>query len=79
MLIVKEMLRTKTKLDDLLERYKDLDLTHVKNKFEEYDDLVQYYSILRIKPQEVESSGVPQHKHEKKTTNFQKRRTKSSK
>jgi hypothetical protein len=48
-LIVKEMLRTKTKLDDLLERYKDLDLMHVKNKFEEYDDLVQYFSILRTK------------------------------
>jgi len=41
-LIVKEMLRTKTKLDDLLERCKDLDFMHVKKKFEEYDDLEQY-------------------------------------
>jgi hypothetical protein len=54
---MKEMLRTKTKLDDLLERYKDLDLVHVKNKFEEYDNLVQYYSILHTK-QHMEDSNA---------------------
>ncbi len=32
-----------------MERGKDLDPTYVKNKLEEYDDLVQYYSILHTK------------------------------
>jgi hypothetical protein len=40
------MLKTKTKLDDLLEKYKDLDPMYVNNRLEEYDNLVQYYSIL---------------------------------
>jgi hypothetical protein len=43
------MLKTKIKLDDLLERYKDLDLVYIINRLEEYDDLVQYYTILRTK------------------------------
>lgn len=43
--IQKEMLRSKTKLDDLLEGYKDLDHVYIKNRLEEYDDSVQYYSI----------------------------------
>jgi len=40
------MLKIKTNLDDLLEKYKDLDPMYVSNRLEEYDDLVQYYSIL---------------------------------
>jgi hypothetical protein len=42
----KEMLKTNSKLDDFLERYKDLDPVYASNKLEEYDDLVQYYIIL---------------------------------
>jgi hypothetical protein len=44
-----KMHKTKSKQNDLVERSKDLDLTNVKNKLEEYDDLVQYYSILYTK------------------------------
>ncbi len=44
----KEILKTKTRLDDLLEKYKDLDHVYVNNRLE-YDDLVQYYTILHIK------------------------------
>lgn len=36
----KEMLKIKTKLDDLLEKYKDLNHVYVNNRLEEYDDLV---------------------------------------
>jgi hypothetical protein len=36
----KEMLKIKTKLDDLLEKYKDLNHVYVSNRLEEYDDLV---------------------------------------
>jgi hypothetical protein len=36
----KEMLKTNTKFDDFLERYKDLDLVYVSNKLEEYENLV---------------------------------------
>jgi hypothetical protein len=43
------MFITKTKLDELLERYKDLDHVYVKNKLVEYENLVQYYSILCTK------------------------------
>ncbi len=32
--------KSKSNFDDLLERNKDLDLTYIKNKLEEYDDLV---------------------------------------
>ncbi len=35
-----EMIRTKSKLDDLLEKNKDLDLAYVNNRLEEQDDLV---------------------------------------
>jgi hypothetical protein len=38
----KEMLKTKKKFGDLLERYKDLDLVYVNNKLKEYENLVQY-------------------------------------
>ncbi len=55
--IQKEMFRTKTKLDDLLETYKDLDHVYVKNKLVEYDNLVQYYSILCTK-QHMEDSNA---------------------
>jgi hypothetical protein len=36
----KEMLKIKTKLDDLLEKYKDVNHVYVSNRLEEYDDLV---------------------------------------
>jgi hypothetical protein len=39
--------------------YKVLDLMHVKNKFEEYDHLVQYYSILHTKQQMEDSNAKP--------------------
>ncbi len=45
------MVKIKSNLDDLVEKNKDLDLAYVNNKLEEYDDLVQYYSILHIKQQ----------------------------
>jgi hypothetical protein len=53
----KEIIKTKTRLDDLLEKYKDLDHVHVNNRLEEYDDLVQYYTILHIK-QHMEDFNV---------------------
>ncbi len=31
-----------------MEKNKDLDLAYVNNRLEKYNDLVQYYSILRI-------------------------------
>jgi hypothetical protein len=34
------MIKTKSKLDDLLEKNKDLDLAYVNNRLEEHDDLV---------------------------------------
>ncbi len=46
-----EMHKTKAKTHDLLKRSKDLDPTYVKNRLEEYDDLVKYYSILCTKQQ----------------------------
>jgi hypothetical protein len=42
------MVKTKSKLDDLVEKNKDLDPTYVNNILEEYDEFIQYYSILRI-------------------------------
>jgi hypothetical protein len=45
------MVKTKSKLDDLVEKNKDLDLAYANNKLEEYNHLVQYYSILHIKQQ----------------------------
>ncbi len=53
----KEIFKTKTWLDDLLEKYKDLDHVYVNNRLEEYDNLVQYYTILHIK-QHMEDSNV---------------------
>lgn len=41
-----EMHKTKAKLNDLLERNKDLDPSHVKKRLEEYEDLV--YSMYCI-------------------------------
>jgi hypothetical protein len=43
------MLKTKSKLDDLVEKNKDLDLAYVNNRLEKYDELVQYYSIVHTK------------------------------
>ncbi len=34
-----------------MEKNKDLDLAYANNKLEEYNHLVQYYSILHIKQQ----------------------------
>jgi hypothetical protein len=38
------MVKTKSKLDNLVEKNKDLDPLYVNNKLEEYDELVQFYS-----------------------------------
>ncbi len=46
-------------MDDLLEKYKDLDPVYVSNKLEEYDHLVQYYFILCTKQQMKESNVEP--------------------
>jgi hypothetical protein len=43
------MLKSKIKLDDLLERYKDLDLVYIIDRLEEYENLVQRYTILCTK------------------------------
>jgi hypothetical protein len=51
------MLKAKTKLDGLLETYKDLDHVYIKKKLEEYDDLVKYYSILCTKQQMEDSNA----------------------
>jgi hypothetical protein len=49
-ILQKEMIKTKTKLEDLLEKSnKDLDRMYNNNKLEEYDELVLCYFILRIK------------------------------
>jgi hypothetical protein len=53
------MLNTKSKLDDLLEKYKDMDPRYVNNMLEEYDDLVQYYIILHTKHQMEDSNVEP--------------------
>ncbi len=52
-----EMLKTKSKLDDLVEKNKDLDLAYVNNRLEKYDELVQYYSILHTK-QHMDDTNV---------------------
>jgi hypothetical protein len=51
------MLKTKKKLDDLLERHEDIDIVYVNNTLKEYDDHVQYYSILRTE-QQMENSNA---------------------
>jgi hypothetical protein len=45
----KEMIKTKTKLEDLLKKNKDYDPVYVSNRLEEHDELVQYYFILHTK------------------------------
>jgi len=45
----KEMIKTQTKLEDLVEKHKDLNIGYVNNKLEDYDELLQYYSILHTK------------------------------
>jgi len=37
---MKRDVKNQDKMDDLLEKYKDLDLVYVNNKLEEYDNLV---------------------------------------
>jgi hypothetical protein len=54
-----EMIKTKTKLEDLLKKNKDLDLVYVSNKLEEHDELVQYYFILHIKQHMEDSNAKP--------------------
>ncbi len=54
-----EIYKTMSRLDDFVERNKDLDPTYVKNKSEEYDDLVQYYSILCTKQQMNDANVEP--------------------
>jgi hypothetical protein len=46
-------------LDDLVEKNKDLNLVYVNNKLEEYDELVQYYSIPHTKQQMDDSNVEP--------------------
>ncbi len=53
----KEMIKTKTKLEDLLKKNKDYDPVYVSNRLEEHDELVQYYFILHTK-QQMENSNV---------------------
>jgi hypothetical protein len=53
----KKMVKTKSKLDDLVEKNKDLDPSFVNNILEKCNELVQYYSILRIK-QHMDDSNV---------------------
>lgn len=53
----KEMIKTKTKLEDLLKKNKDLDPVYVNKKLEEHDELVQNYFILHSK-QQMEGSNV---------------------
>ncbi len=50
------MLKTKTKLDDLLEKYEDMGPQYVSNRLKEYDELEQYYTILHTKHQMEDSS-----------------------
>ncbi len=59
------MWKTKTKLDDLLERYKYLDHVCANNRLEEYENLVYYYSTSHTK-QHMENSRwmVPHFKKE---------------
>jgi hypothetical protein len=49
------MLKTKTNLNDLLEKYKDMDPQYVNNRLKEYDELAQYYTILHTKHQMEDS------------------------
>jgi predicted translin family RNA/ssDNA-binding protein len=55
----KEMIRTQTKLEDLVEKHKDLNIGYVNNKLEDYDELLQYYSILHTKQQMDKSNVEP--------------------
>jgi hypothetical protein len=55
------MVKTKSKLDDLVEKNKDLDSTYVNNILEEYDEFIQYYSILCIKQNMDDANVKPDH------------------
>jgi uncharacterized protein with PhoU and TrkA domain len=45
----KEMVKTKSKLDDLVEKDISLDPSYVNHRLEECNELVQYYSIMCTK------------------------------
>ncbi len=49
--------KTKSRLDDLVEKNKDMDPVYLNNKLEGYDELVQYYSIPHTK-QHMDDSNV---------------------
>jgi hypothetical protein len=55
------MVKTKSKMDDLVEKNKDLDPTYVNNILEEYDEFIQYYSILCIKQNMDDANVKPDH------------------
>jgi uncharacterized coiled-coil protein SlyX len=40
----KEMVKTKSKLDDLVEKNKDLDPSYVNNRLEEYNDTILFHT-----------------------------------
>jgi hypothetical protein len=54
-----KMVKTNLKLSNLAEKNKELDLTYVNNRLEEYDGLVQYYSILHTKQQMDDVNAKP--------------------
>jgi hypothetical protein len=51
------MFKTKSKLNVLVEKNKDLDLAYVSDRLEKYDELVKYYSILHTK-QHMDDTNV---------------------
>ncbi len=53
----KEMVKTKSKLDDLVEKNISLDPSYVNHRLEECNELVQYYSIMCTK-QQMDDSNV---------------------
>ncbi len=55
----KEMVKTKSKPDDLVEKNKDLDPSYVNDRLEEYNELIQYYSIPHTKQQKYDSNVEP--------------------
>ncbi len=54
--ITKRNGQNQVNLDNLVEKNKDLDPTYVKNKLKEYNELLQYYSILHTKEQMDDSN-----------------------
>jgi hypothetical protein len=54
-----EMVRTKSNINNLVEKNKDLDPTYVNKKLEKHNELLQYYSILHTKQQMDDSNVEP--------------------